>query len=136
MTIQQDLTIKQGETWSWTYTHGGSSPVNLTGYSARMSIKTGYGVDSEAYLSSGDDANGGTITLGGALGTVTLSMTAEETTALLDDLSFYAFVNSEKREPVQPSVCWIYDLELVSPAGVVTRALEGKVHIYRNVTAI
>lgn len=136
MTIHQDLVIKQGETWSWTCTYGSSSPVDLTGYSARMSIKTAYGVDSEAYLSSGDDANGGSIILGGVDGTITLSMTADQTTALLDDLSFYAFMKSEEREEIEPSVCWIYDLELVSPASVVTRALEGKVHIYRNVTAI
>lgn len=135
MTIRQNLTIRQGEDWSFTYVHGGSTPVNLTGYSARMSIKTAYEVDSEAYLSSGSDANGGTITLGGALGTVVLSMTAEQTTALLDDLSYYAFMDKDDKE-IEPSVCWIYDLELVSPTGVVTRVLEGKVYIFRNVTAI
>jgi hypothetical protein len=137
MTIHQNLEIRQGETWSWVYICKlNGTPVNLTDYSARMSIKQDYHVDSEAYLSTGSDADGGRITLGGALGTVTLAMTAAETTALLDDLSYYAFVNQDKRAPVQPVVEWIYDLELVAPSGAVTRELEGKVRIHRNVTAL
>jgi hypothetical protein len=137
MTIHQNLEIRQGQTWTWVYTCKlNGTPVNLTGYSARMSIKQDFHVDSEAYLSTGSDADGGRIALGGALGTVTLSMTAAETTALLDDLSYYAFVSQDKRAPICPVVEWIYDLELVAPNGTVTRELEGKVQIFRNVTAL
>lgn len=138
MPTRQDLHISQGATWSftWTKTSGGSA-VDLTGYSARMAIKRCVGGGTEAYLSNGADADGGTITLGGALGTVVLSMTAEESSAFggsrplpfdLDDCDpcdLRAWATDEYR----------YDLELVSPGGTVTRELEGRVHLSREITA-
>ena len=89
MTIRQDLKINQGETWSWVYTHIDStgSAIDLTGYTARMSVKTNFTGSTEAYLSTGADADGGIISLGGVVGTVTLSMTAAQTTALTDNSS-------------------------------------------------
>jgi hypothetical protein len=138
VTFRQDLTIRQGETWSFVYTHkdGAGSVVDLTGYTARAAIKVDFAGATEVYLSTGSDAIGGSIALGGAAGTVTLSMTADQTTSLLDDLSYYALVASNKRAPVAPSVTWRYDLELVASNGTVTRALEGLVTIYRQVTGV
>lgn len=115
MTTHQDLTIRQGETWSYTYAHA----TDLSGHSARMSIKADWSSDAVAYLSTGADADGGSIAIDGT--DVTLSMTAAQTTALL--LSVDAM-----------SETILYDLEIVSGAGIVTRALEGRVHVLRGVT--
>lgn len=139
MTTRHDLTVRQGETWSYVYTYRDSAGdlIDLTGYSARMAIKRA-ATDAEtaqAYLSTGADADGGTIALGGALGTVTLSMTATETSGLLSDVDITALIPpamraaySEKKEE------FVYDLELVDGSGNVTRVLEGRFLVRRGVT--
>jgi hypothetical protein len=134
MTARHDLEIRQGQDWSFVYTHldSGGSAVDLTGYSARASFKVSYEGSTEAYLSSGDDADGGSIALGGANGTVTMSMTAAQTTALLEEPSLFAWAG--KSGKVNPVEKFIYDLELVDGSGVVTRVLEGRVFIQREVT--
>lgn len=92
------ITIKKGKTYVHTFTYVDSDSVakDITGYSARMQIRDT--VDAAAYLyealSSGD------IAIGGANGQVVLTIPAA-TTAAFDFSS------------------GVYDLELVSPAGVV-----------------
>lgn len=128
MSTRQDLTVNQGETWSFTFTHkSGGSPVDLTGFVARMAVRATFSAGYLAYLSSGADAISGTIALGGALGTVTPSMTAAQTAAL-EPLMEQLPVGDD------PTVFLRYDLELVSPAGAVTRALEGRFILRREVT--
>jgi hypothetical protein len=136
MTKRVDLQIRQGETWSWTYTYRNSAgaAVDLTGYTARMAVRETYSLSREAYFSTGSDADGGTIALGGAAGTVTLSMTAAQSAALAGDLSTFVFPR-EMVEKVGPYVDFIYDLEVVSSAGVVTRLLEGTCRVWREVTS-
>lgn len=136
MTIRQDLQFRQGETWTFTYVHkdAAGSIIDLTGYSARMAIKAGFGDSFEAYLSSGADANGGTITLGGAAGTVVMSMTATESKQLAGDLQFYGFDQADIDRVLEPQIELIYDLELEDGSGVVTRALEGRVIVNREAT--
>ena len=135
MTTRQDLRIRQGETWQHVYTHRDSSgsAVDLSGYSARMAIRPNIGGSLEAYLSTGSDADGGTIALGGAAGTVTLSMTAAQAAAMADGLSSASVLLAPEYR-VEPVVKYRYDLELVSGAGAVTRALEGCVYVHREVT--
>jgi hypothetical protein len=58
------------------------------------------------------------ITLGGAAGTVTLALTPAQTAALAATADFDL----------------VYDLELVSGGAVVTRLLEGRVKVAREVT--
>jgi len=136
-TVRQDLFIRQGETFSWVYTYGGSTPVDLTGYTARMSIKRTAN-DAETptvYLSTGSDADGGTITLGGAAGTVTLAMTATETQNMLTDVDILALIPAEKRaRHYVRDEKFVFDLEIQSAAGVVTRIIEGNVIVNRGVT--
>lgn len=130
MATRQDLTVHQGETWAFTHTHiSGGSPVNLTGYTARMRVKASFADGFLAYLSTGADASGGTITLGGALGTITLAMTASESSILAAG-SLALPVSAE-----DPTLFFRYDLEIISPAGVVTRVLEGRFILRREVTA-
>jgi hypothetical protein len=128
MTTRQDLHIRQGETWEHTHATG----IDLTGYSARMAIKAGFEGSHEAYLSTGSDADGGTITLGDEAGTVVLSMTAAQSAQLAGDLTYFLFVAPQKR--AERFVTFIYDLELVAPGGAVKRELRGRVIVEREVT--
>ena len=134
MAVRQDLHIHQGETWSFPYAwENAGSPVDLAGYSARMSIRDRIGGSLQAYLSTGADADGGTIVLGGVSGIVTLSMTADETTDLYDPVDLED-LTKHRREPEERTVKWLYDLEVASAAGVVTRLLHGRILLHREVT--
>lgn len=96
-------TIEQGATWESILTYKiDDVAVNLSGYSARLTAKDSAGT---AVLEM-DTATLGGITLGGAAGTITLNLTAAETTALAAGV-------------------YTYDLELESGAGVVTRLVQG-----------
>lgn len=138
MPIRQDLIVEQNASFSYVYTHkdAAGSPVDLTGYSAAMSIKRqpGQTTVARAYLSTGADADGGTITLGGAAGTVTLAMTAADTLKLLWDFDLWAVIEKGGDVTVEPQACLVYDLNLTDADGAVTRALEGKVIVRRSVT--
>lgn len=110
---QHDITIEQGATFQMNlvWKDAGGTPINLTGYSARMQVRRKYSsTDYLLNLVSPTD-----ITLGGALGTIVVTASAAAT----DNL------------PSKPAV---YDLELVSPTGVVTRLIEGSVLITPEVT--
>lgn len=142
MTMRQDLYIRQGETWSYVHTHlSGGSPVDLTGYSARMAIKRDVQASAEAYLSTGADANGGSIALGDEAGTITLSMTAAQSAALGGSMLNWHWMDEagltgeRKTQGHDKELRFIYDLEIVSGAGAVTRVLEGRVIVSREVTS-
>lgn len=115
-----DITIEQGAnldittTWYSSYNEQSKTGtvVDITGYSARMKIKKKKEDTNE--LVELTDGNGGII-LGGAAGTIQIVMTAAATT----DLDFDKAV---------------YDLELISGSGVVTRFLEGVVTLSKQVT--
>jgi len=100
-----DLEIKQGATLSLTATWKDSAgtAVNLTGYTARLQVRATY--DSSSTILSLTSAAG--ITLGGAAGTIAITASAATTAALTAPWS------------------GVYDLELVSGGGEVTRLLEG-----------
>jgi len=100
-----DLEIKQGATLSLTATWKDSTgtAVNLTGYTARLQVRATY--DSSSTILSLTSASG--ITLGGAAGTIAITASATTTAALTAPWS------------------GVYDLELVSGGGEVTRLLEG-----------
>jgi hypothetical protein len=109
-----DITIEQGATFQlnivWKAPNG--TPIDLTGYTARMQVREK--VSSTATLLSLTTENGG-IALGGAAGTIAVTAAA----TLTDDIT-------TKRG--------VYDLELVSSGGVVTRLIEGCVTISPEVT--
>ena len=110
-----DLLIDQGATLNIVATWNDSSgaPINLTNYTARMSVRASY--SSATTVLDLNTANSGII-LGGALGTITIIATATTTTALTAPFS------------------GVYDLELVSAGGVITRLLEGTATISPEVT--
>lgn len=140
MTIRQDLIIEQNADWTFSYVHKDSdgSAIDLTGYSAAMSIKKvpGQVTVARAYLSTGSDADGGTITLSGADGTVTLSMTAAQTLKLVWEFDLWALLQSHDMDDVfvQPQVNLLYDINLTDAGGKTARVLEGKVIVRRSVT--
>ena len=107
----ENLLVFQGATFDQTFTLSVSgSPVNLTGYTAAMKVRA----------TSADDAvlsltNGSGITLGGALGTVAVVITATQTTGI-------------------PAGRYLYDLELTS-AGVVTRFIQGSFLVSAQITS-
>ena len=102
------LIIDQGATRTlnvqWTQRVAGvDTAVNLTGYTARMMLRTSYTAGSPT-LSLTSPSGGLVITA--ATGTVTVTMTATQTAALT-------------------AGDYVYDLEVVSAGGEVTRILDG-----------
>lgn len=109
------LTIEQGTTWSQSVLWKTGTPaaaVNLASYTARMQLRS---TAASATVVLSLTTENSRIALGGALGTITLSLTATETAAI-----------SAGR--------YVYDLELVSAGGQVTRLMEGTVTITPEVT--
>ena len=109
-----DITINQGATFELTITWKDSAgtAINLTGYTARMQVRETYSSTSTIVsLTSGSG-----ITLGGAAGTIAILISATTTAALTAPFS------------------GVYDLELVSAGGVVTRLLQGAATVSPEVT--
>lgn len=108
-----DIIIEQGATFQMTLTwkDNAGSPIDLSGYSARMQVRTSY--EAEETLVSLTSA-GGDIVLGGALGTIAITIAASVTQGLQIDEA-------------------VYDLELVNGL-TVTRLLQGKATVSREVT--
>ena len=108
-----NIVIEQGATFqrvfTWTIS---AAAVNLTGYTARMQVRADYDTDPIVSLTS---ATGGGITLGGSAGTITVLISATVTAALT-------------------AGTYIYDLELESADGTVTRLLKGQATVDPEVT--
>jgi hypothetical protein len=109
ISIEQGATFTQVMTWKISGT-----AVNLTGYTARLKARSTVGSRTVPSMSLTSSTGGG-ITLGGSAGTITISLSATETTAL----------NPGK---------YTYDLELQSSGGVVTRLLKGNLKVVAEVT--
>lgn len=107
-----NLTFSQGATWKLNLTYeSGNNPVDLTNYTARMQARSTY--DSTAVALN--LTNGTGITLGGTAGTIALLVNATTTAAI-------------------GAAQYVYDLEIVSPSGEVTRVIEGALIVTPEVT--
>lgn len=108
-----DITIEQGATFqmSLTWKDSTGAAVNITGYTARMQVRENYEAESTLVSLT---SSGGDIVLGGALGTIAITIGASATQLLQLDEA-------------------VYDLELVNGA-TVTRLLQGKATVSREVT--
>lgn len=111
---RHDICIEKGATFklNLTWKDENETVYNLTGYTARMQIRET--VDSASFIIELTNANN-RIALGGALGTITLTITATDTMTITQNSG-------------------VYDLEIVSASGEVTRLLEGNVSITNEVT--
>ena len=106
-----NITADQGATFTRTITWtDGTNPINLTGYTARMQVRAT--IDSTTVALELTTSNG-RISLGGSAGTVTLTVPAA--TMTLDGQ-------------------YVYDLELISGSGVVTRLVQGTFTVRAEVT--
>lgn len=107
------ITVDQGSTWSIriTVTNSDGTLMALAGYTARMQVRKA--IDATAVDVELTTANG-RITLNSTTSQLTLTLTAAETAALTRS--------------------GVYDLEIVSAGGQVTRLLEGAFVLKPNVT--
>ena len=104
MAAKYDITCDQGATFSRVITWLDSTgvPVNLTSYTARMQVRAT--VDAASTIFSLTSPSN--ITLGGSAGTITIVISAATTAAAT-------------------AGDYVYDLELVSSSGIVTRLIQG-----------
>lgn len=108
------MVIEQGTTFSPTmsYKDDEGTLINLTGYTARMQVRSKK--TSSTTLEDFTTENGG-ITLGGIAGTITINKSATDTAAISYSKG-------------------VYDLELISSGGIVTRLLEGSIVVSGETT--
>lgn len=134
MTVRQDIRIRQGETWFYQFMHPGG-PIDLTTYQGRMTIRSTFGRAMEAFLSTGNTEKQGTITFN-ATGMVMLSMTADQTQALLYDVFNLLLLKREDTFKYERWTTMIYDLEIIATDGIVTRLIQGNLHVERGVRTL
>ena len=106
-----NITIDQGETYTNTnsvFLADGVTAMNLTGYTVASKMR-------KHYTSTTAHTINTTITNPATAGKIDSSLTATETSAI--KAGYY-----------------VYDLEITSSGGVVTRVVEGKVHMKPGVT--
>lgn len=113
MATRSDLDIDAGATFveEVTFLDSAGAPVNLTGYTAAMKIRPT--AESDTVSLALTQASG--LSLGGAAGTVLITITAAQTTALA-------------------SGNFVYDLKVTSAGGVATRLIEGNVTVNVDVS--
>lgn len=107
-----DITCEQGATFNLvlTWRNPDQSPIDVTGYTAKMQVRTSKSAESAVLtLTDGDG-----ITLGGVDGTITLTASATATGDIAEGT-------------------YVYDLELDS-GSVVTRLIEGAFVVSGQVT--
>jgi len=113
---KQDIVIEQGANWkrSLIWKDKNATPVNLSGYSAKMAIRQRKS-DIGALLIIRHNGTSPEIILGGAAGTINIDILASRTGPLDFKWGYY-------------------DLELTDGSANVTRLLEGRVRLSKQVT--
>lgn len=113
MAAVHNIEIEQGATFQMNlvWRDGNNAPIDLTGYSARMKVKHTY-KDTTVLLNLVSPTD---IALGGSNGTIAVTASATSTAAM-------------------PAKVCVYDLELVSPTGVVKRLVQGSAVVTPEVT--
>ncbi len=112
--IEQGTTFQKKLTWADDPTFpAAGNPIDITGYTARMQLREEKDSPDPAILELTD--SNGRITIGGANGEIDLFIDDADTEALIIESGFY-------------------DLEVESPAGIVTRLVEGTFQLSTEVT--
>lgn len=109
-----NIIVEQGATFQLNITWKDEAGVviDITGYTARMQVRATKAATTVLLAATTEN---GYITLGGVAGTVAISVPASVTAAL-------SFVRA------------VYDLELISSTGIVTRLVQGGVCLSKEVT--
>lgn len=114
----EKLAIDQGATYRKTFLYTTSlttlTPIDLTGYTARMQMRSSPTAAVTSLSLTQLSSLNGQLILGGALGTIQVYITDVATAAL--------------------SGGGVYDLEIISPSGDVTRLVQGTYAVSPNVT--
>lgn len=116
MSVAYNIVINQGADWFFnvTYDQPDGTPVNLTGYTAAMQLRS-YPNSPTAVLTLTTTSG---ITISGSTGTLALHATNEQTSAI-DEGNYY------------------YDLEITAPStGVITRLIQGQAEVSAEVTRV
>jgi hypothetical protein len=110
-----NINAERGETFSrvFTWKDAAGNPVNLTGFTAKMEVRTGTPEQPGSLLLSFTTANG-RIILGAVAGTITLAAIVADIDAI-------------------PAGVYCYDIFLTG-SGVTTRLLEGQFKVIEKVT--
>jgi hypothetical protein len=109
--VNQGASVLQTMTWK----DSGGSPVDIGGYTIRMQVRK-HVDDEDTLLDMDNAAKGGLAIVGdGSAGQYTVTVSATDTADL-------------------PVGTWVYDLEMESGAGFVTRLLEGDFAVKAEVT--
>ena len=108
-----NLTFSQGATWklAMTYTNGDGAPIDLTDYSSKMQARTSYDSDVAVLTLT----NGSGIVLGGTAGSINLLVAATATAQIAANQ-------------------YVYDLEVESDSGEVSRVIQGTLIVTPEVT--
>lgn len=108
MATKANIVIDQGTTFSTVITLADENgdAIDLTGYSANSQIRKHY---------SSSNSQSFSVSLGGSLGTVTLSLTSTQTSNLVAGR-------------------YVYDVEVTSSSNVISRIVEGIVTVTPEVT--
>lgn len=116
MAANYNITIEQGATFQFNLIWKDSSgnPIDLTGYTAKMQVRQRYSSEDAALTMS---TEAGTIVLGGAAGTINITGPAVDTATITIKQG-------------------VYDVELTSAGGIVTRLIEGCVAVSPEVTRV
>ncbi len=106
-----NLQIDQGATWTNTitvYEEDATTAINLTGYTVAAHMRKNYTSTNKHIITT-------TVQNPATLGKIVMSLTATQTAAIT--AGYY-----------------LYDIEITSAAGAVTRVMEGKIQMKPNVT--
>tara|TARA_R110000737_G_scaffold51736_1_gene73227 strand:+ start:96 stop:473 length:378 start_codon:yes stop_codon:yes gene_type:complete len=117
------FTIEQGTTFTriFKYKDEDGNPVDLTGYDVRMQIRSTYDSATLASLTSGS----GDFVLSVPIDAISPHTTTKNQIKLTISATNTAAYNFDQA---------LYDIELESETGVVTRLLQGKIKLSREVT--
>lgn len=113
MASEVNFTLDQGSTFTQTlvYKDSEGNPVDLTSYTARSKARASL----ESNVIIWNLTNGNGITLGGATGEITLTISAADTA------------------DYEPGAVYVYDLELINGT-TITRLIQGQVTVSGEVT--
>jgi hypothetical protein len=118
LAVTYNSTIDIGSNWSVTFVYKDTDGVaiNLTGYTAAMQVRTT--PDASTALISLTTGSGITIT--GGTGTIAVAITSAQSSLLT--------------ATTQAGTPYVYDLEITSGSGVITRLVQGVLTASANVT--
>ena len=140
---ETDLIIKIGVDWIRILSYkqsDGTTPVNLTGYTARMQVRAT--TSSQIKILDLTTVNGG-ITIDGVNGLITIHATATQLTEDATHLQLGSIISAPAtlNEDLSNGTklqgfgkLALYDLDVISAGGVITKLLSGKVCFEPSVT--